>query len=162
MISSFSRSLLTLIHIVSFTHLWQQNTHVNIWSRVQDYYVIERLRFTTISQLCWHGIRLKRNEINMVQAWILDPLQMKWNEAEMVALVGRRPADWEGRLTYRCSDYVWLCLYRVIMCWCLIMFILLGMGWRTICTQNPGIAKIGLTPQPPNPGTLANLANKSM
>ena len=33
---------------------------------------------------------------------------MKWNEAEMVALVGRRPADWEGRLTYRCSDYVML------------------------------------------------------
>ena len=28
-------------------------------------------------------------------------LQMKWNEAEMVALVGSRPADWEGKLTYR-------------------------------------------------------------
>ena len=28
-------------------------------------------------------------------------LQMKWNESEMVALVGSRPADWEGRLTYR-------------------------------------------------------------
>jgi len=26
---------------------------------------------------------------------------MKWNEAEMVALVGSRPADWEGKLTYR-------------------------------------------------------------
>jgi len=26
---------------------------------------------------------------------------MKWNEAEMVALVGRRAADWEGKLTYR-------------------------------------------------------------
>ena len=26
---------------------------------------------------------------------------MKWNEAEMVALVGTRPADWEGKLTYR-------------------------------------------------------------
>ena len=29
---------------------------------------------------------------------------MKWNEAEMVALVGRRAADWEGKLTYR---WVW-------------------------------------------------------
>ena len=34
-----------------------------------------------------------------------DNLQMKWNEAEMVALVGRRAADWEGKLTYR---WVWL------------------------------------------------------
>ena len=39
-------------------------------------------------------------------------LQMKWNEAEMVALVGRRAADWEGKLTYR---WVWFNSKRFIL-----------------------------------------------
>ena len=51
-------------------------------------------------------------------------------------------------------------LHRPALCWDFSYYWGLGVGWGSICTQNPGIAKIGLTP-PPNPGTLANLANKS-
>ena len=36
-----------------------------------------------------------------MQSWLTLVLQMKYNEGELVALLGRKAADWEGRLTYR-------------------------------------------------------------
>ena len=99
--------MIELIRMYWFTHLWQSPS----LSHTTASHFHPNHCFSPL--LCWGGLICSTFHIcySGLYKWQkviisnFDNLQMKWNEAEMVALVGRRAADWEGKLTYR---WVWL------------------------------------------------------
>ena len=85
--------------------------------------------YQSVGQEEQHNTQKKISQ-EMKKWWTIRNLQMKWNEAEMVALVGRRAADWEGKLTYRWdwfnSEQFLLFLQNRIRC----TFILTQTSWQ--------------------------------